>query len=588
LSGFFNRRDEWFGDNFYSRQDGIDETNFDDGASSRNIKHKNDEHFKENIVDSFEKQLEDFFHGTKNGFEPNSNELKEKNDFRKSSVTQNEFNKTSTDKEPSINFSEANQNLSDTVILGNVLGDEINEKPGKKSFKFSYNAEELPFMYGKGYNTSNEMVDSESYEENRSISEDSNNFTNDYKFEDFNNGKTDFSKFNDEYKFNPQNNTPKSSFANNNINKKTKDGKKGFFIGLCVIVILTLVCFITAFTVVNNDMSNPNGKIVIPDGKGIEIDIPKGANSAIVADLLKEKGIIRFPFIFKLMSKYNGKEYNYGKYVISKDLSYGELLQVLGDKPTMSASVKVTIPEGYAYVEIAKLLVEKKVVNSEDEFNKAAKIENYDFDFLKSINASKLKNRKYPLEGYLFPDTYEFESGNAKDAIKKMLTQFKNKLPSDYNNKAKSLNKSVDDVITLASIVESEAKWDGERAHIAGLFYNRLNTTKPTTDKPNLIQSCATVQYILLNRNGSRKEELSRADTQIDDPYNTYRNVGLTPGPICSPGIVSLDAAFNPLTTKDFFFVATGDGGHLFATTLKDHNANDAKVRASAKSTSKK
>jgi UPF0755 protein len=143
-----------------------------------------------------------------------------------------------------------------------------------------------------------------------------------------------------------------------------------------------------------------------------------------------------------------------------------------------------------------------------------------------------------------------------------MLKEFDEQVTDEMRARAKEMNMSLDDIITLASIIERETDSDAERAKVAGVFYNRI-------DEDMKLQSCATVQYIL----GERKPVLSVADTQIQSPYNTYLNAGLPLGPIANPGIDCINAALYPEDTAYLYFVAGEDGKHIFSRTYEEHLA---------------
>jgi len=194
---------------------------------------------------------------------------------------------------------------------------------------------------------------------------------------------------------------------------------------------------------------------------------------------------------------------------------------------------------------------------SREEFLEAAAKGEFDYDFLTGVPHGEKR-----LEGFLFPDTYQFEAdATAEEIINVMLKRFGEVYNEEYRRRAQELGLSTLEVVTMASIVEKEAKLDEERAVIAGVFYNRLK-------KNWKLESCATVQYLL----GEPKAELSYKDLEIDSPYNTYKYYGLPPGPIASPGKASLEAALYPEEVDYLFFRANPDGSHTFSRTLAEHN----------------
>jgi len=216
------------------------------------------------------------------------------------------------------------------------------------------------------------------------------------------------------------------------------------------------------------------------------------------------------------------------------------------------------------------LLERNKLINK----NKFAKIANetkFEFEFLNNVpNTLHLK-----LEGYLFPDTYNFDLASGEEGILKiMLSNFNRKFKPEYYTRAKKLGMTVHQVITLASIIEREAKLAEERSIISGVFHNRLK-------KKMKLESCATIQYILFMEKGIIKETLTEEDLKIDNIYNTYKYSGLPPGPICNPGEDSIKAALYPDDENEYlYFVAKGDGSHVFSKTLKEHNEAKKKYKS--------
>jgi len=313
----------------------------------------------------------------------------------------------------------------------------------------------------------------------------------------------------------------------------------------------------------------------IPLERQILIEIPRGSGTEAVANLLYEKGIIKNIFVFRLFSKINGYDgtYRSGIHAIDKNESYNSLkgydilMGILSERPLSNIGVRVTIPEGYNYLQIVNLLSKENLINKE-KFDNVTNSVKFDFQYLRD-----LKRRENKLEGYLFPDTYEFDpkSGESeKEIILKMLRRFDELFLPEYYKRAEELNMTIDEIITLASIVEREAKNPEERPIIAGVFYNRLNSQNSTLRK---LQSCATIQYILYKKEGKMREIITIDDENIDDPYNTYMYEGLPPGPICNPGRDSIEAALYPEEHDYLYFVAKNDGtgGHYFSRTFSEH-----------------
>ena len=300
----------------------------------------------------------------------------------------------------------------------------------------------------------------------------------------------------------------------------------------------------------------------------IKYEVKSGSSSRQVASDLQEKGLIKSAFVFSIYSKYKNYDTKLkaGVYLLSPSMSTEEILAKIAGGKSENLDKKVTIPEGFNLQQIAEILEAKGIVTA-DAFIDAATVKNFQqkYEFLKELPPER------SLEGFLFPDTYYFQQGKAPEYYIEIFldrfTQiyFKN---NRLDEKQKLIDMTTYDIVTLASIIEAEAKLDEERPIISGVFHNRLNIGMP-------LQSCATVEYAL----GEHKKVLTLKDLEIESPYNTYKYLGLPPGPICSPGLSSLKAAVNPAGVDYLYFVAKGDGSHLFAKTLAEHINNKNRVR---------
>ena len=361
--------------------------------------------------------------------------------------------------------------------------------------------------------------------------------------------------------------------------RKTKKRKRSIFRSLLLYFLFFTFVFIVGATVSYRYITNADKLTIseitkkIESGEAVEIEIPFNSSTDDIAKILKEKDIIKYPRIFKFLSFFNGHDGNYrsGRHLISKDLSYDEIMRVLSQNPI---SINVTIPEGKTFTETVEILAKNNLIDKED-FIKTASEEKFDYKFLEG-----LPEREFPLEGYLFPDTYFFDpKSTSKMVIRKFLDNFNIKFTPEFYKRAEELDMTVDEVITLASIIERETKIPEEKEIVSSVFHNRLKSNDPSFKK---LQSCATIQYILLQRDGKVKENLTYEDTQIEHPYNTYLHEGLPPGPLCSPGLDSIIAALYPNEESDYmFFVARSDGSHEFSRTLQEHEAAKQKYGVS-------
>ncbi len=295
-----------------------------------------------------------------------------------------------------------------------------------------------------------------------------------------------------------------------------------------------------------------------PDYEAI-VEIPADASRGDVAKILKENNIIEHKGLFKMFALLTkrGAEFPEGEYKINSNMDYRAMLRRLTSKKSALNTVMVTIPEGYEVSQIIELLDEKGVCEAAALEDAVANTD-FDYDFLKSIPLGKT-NR---LEGYMFPDTYEFYKNDMPErVIKRFLDNFELKFSEDKMERAKELGFTAHELITLASIIEREATAK-DRENISSVFHNRLaNKTYP------YLESCATVQYVL----GERKKVITIADTKIDNKYNTYKYKGLPPGPIANPGLDSIEAALYPNNTDYLFFALQEDGTHKFSKTYEEH-----------------
>ena len=339
---------------------------------------------------------------------------------------------------------------------------------------------------------------------------------------------------------------------------------------IIVFALLFTVCSVYSYRGISaseqESVTKQEIKIPITSEGAIQIEIPMGSNTSDIAQELADMGLIKKPQVFKIVSKINGYDGKYmaGTHILKEGLDLDTIMTILTGKPE---SVKITIPEGLTYKQIVSAFVKKSLAVA-DKFDYAMKYEKYDFDFVKDIG--NVNNREFVLEGYLFPDTYEFAmNATPKDIINVMLGNFNAKLTKEHYKRAKELGMTMDQVITLASIIEREASDTDDRRLVSAVFRRRLQSKDANLRK---LQSCATIQYIFLNTEGKVHEKLTYEDTTVENAYNTYIHPGLPPGPICSPGMDSINAALYPdEDTKYMFFIAKGDGTTKFSETYEEH-----------------
>ena len=301
-------------------------------------------------------------------------------------------------------------------------------------------------------------------------------------------------------------------------------------------------------------------------GEPVLISIQAGQTAQEVGDKLEQAGIISSGLLFRVLTALEGYDHKLvaGDYEFEKGMPTLEVAERI--RRGQTAPLVVTIREGLRAEEIAELMESKKVVSA-DDFLQAIE-QWYEFSFLYS------KPYSANLEGYLFPDTYFFHRNmTAQEVVQQILENFDQRFDANLRQEAANAGLSLRTVLTLASIVEREAQVPDERPIIAGVFLTRLRRGMPLEADP-------TVQYALGNdpasvaKYGYWKQELTQADLEVDSLYNTYRNAGLPPGPICNPGLASIEAVIRPAQTDYLYFVARADGSHVFAETMEEHLRN--------------
>jgi len=299
------------------------------------------------------------------------------------------------------------------------------------------------------------------------------------------------------------------------------------------------------------------------------IDITEGMNSHKIAQLLSEEKLIRSQNAFLILAQLNGssRRLQAGKYKLNGKLSTPQILRKLVRGEVIKQ--RLVIPEGFTIAQIAQLWEAKGFGKSHD-FEQATRNPNLLLKY--HIEASPLTKGGRglsSLEGYLFPNTYEVTYNTTPEMfIKQMLQEFNRKFTNELRQEADNLGLSVHEAVTLASLIEKEAKVDYERPIISAVFHNRLR-------RGWKLESDPTVLYALSNP----KRNLTYDDLKIDSPYNTYIHKKLPPGPICNPGIASIIAAVRPNQTPYMYFVAMGNGTHYFSKTLNEHRSAKSLAR---------
>jgi len=301
------------------------------------------------------------------------------------------------------------------------------------------------------------------------------------------------------------------------------------------------------------------GQVVDEGAPTLLIEIEAGSGAPEIAQQLLERELVVSEYAFNAAVFIEGArgKLQAGTYELSGAMSARQIVEIMRDGQTQE--LRVTIPEGLRLDEVATLLEQAGVADA-DDFLQATR-EDYAYTFLQS------KPSDQDLEGFLFPDTYHFmPEVTARQVVEKMLENFEQKIV-DLLGAFEADDRSLYEILTLASIVEGEVPHSQDRPVVAGVFVNRLEDNIP-------LQADSTLAFL------TKRDtiEFSVADTEIDDLYNTYRYAGLPPGPINSPGLESIMAALNPEPTEFYYFISDPETDEThFAKTLDDHNANVAR-----------
>lgn len=283
------------------------------------------------------------------------------------------------------------------------------------------------------------------------------------------------------------------------------------------------------------------------------VTIPQGSSFAAAADSLESAGVLGSTRLFRLYASITGRDRDIkaGTYLLEPGLSWNELIRALSDGRGIEQNI--TVPEGLGLRDIVPLL-ERSIGAPAESLWAAAR---------DTTTRRRLGIPTPDLEGYLFPDTYRFMYGtSAREAVRDMVRRFEEVWEPAWNARVSELGMTRHAVITLASIVEKEARLAEERPVISAVYHNRLRQGMP-------LQADPTVQYAI----GEHRNRVLYRDLKVDSPYNTYRNRGLPPGPIASPGRASIEAALFPANVPYRYFVAHPDGHHEFRVTFEEHTA---------------
>jgi UPF0755 protein len=348
-----------------------------------------------------------------------------------------------------------------------------------------------------------------------------------------------------------------------------------FLIALVIVSITVVWCV----SYVNNNFIKP---VDVNDATDYEVEIVSNSSLNSIAETLYEQGIIQNATAFKLFVDLsdNTSQLKAGKHVFKKSMSMQEVMNELLTGKAAIGEVTITIQEDWDILRLADYLVNDKGFDfTEEEFFKAATVENFtQYPFLLDISEER-KNGDVgvsSLEGYLFPETYfVYENATPEEIIKRLLGQFEKEYNDLYSARAEELGMTTDQVITLASVIQKEARVESEFSKISAVFHNRLADHMA-------LESCATVQYVL--EDTESKWSLTSEEMATESPYNTYLYAGLPAGPICSPGTDAIKAALYPYEEymgspayKYFVLMDPDKGTHSFNYSYDNHLRDKAK-----------
>ena len=325
------------------------------------------------------------------------------------------------------------------------------------------------------------------------------------------------------------------------------------------------------------------------EAKTIDFEVTENMNVDDIIDGLYDNGIIDMPSLMKMYVKFtkNTTGYLNGPHEVSSNMSYNNIIASLKTEKEYTETVTVVIPEGLSVTEIGKLLEENYVCRAQD-FEAYVKTKKNLYEFEEGLRENS--NRMYMLEGYLFPDTYEFyvvdylkqnknydTSTWAKKAADKMMDNFEDQITKKMKARMKELGMSLDETIILASLIQREGKTEEDMAMISSVFHNRLDDPENFPQLQSDTTDTYIEQTIKPKITSSNKAQMQK----IEDAYDTYKCVGLPVGAVCNPGLDAIHAALYPDDTNYFYFLAARDGTFYWAETLEQHEQNiiDADLR---------
>lgn len=371
---------------------------------------------------------------------------------------------------------------------------------------------------------------------------------------------------------NPKKKTTAAASKKKKSKKKTTNTTTSIMLVALIVVFVIAASFVLRIPIMGvvNDVIAING-----DDTEIRVIIDEGMDYDDIIDLFAQKNLVSNSAFCKLFAKFrhydedrfgNPLSYPAGTYYLSTDMGVEGMLSEILNAGSKDSTVMLTFPEGYTIDQIIEKLSKNSVASSAALYAAINNEELYEeYEFLKYVDNKQMRYRL--LEGYLYPDTYEFYIGeNANSVIKKFLNNFKDKWTELYNEKAEKLGLTIDEVITVASILQKEAYDAKQMSVIASVLYNRLDSSSFP-----FINCDSTGQYI---SNNKEKLEAEGTYVKLMKNYDTYQITGLPVGPICNPGSDAVKAALSPDKTNYYYFLHAPDGKIYLARTQAEHEGN--------------
>ncbi len=365
----------------------------------------------------------------------------------------------------------------------------------------------------------------------------------------------------------------------NRKNSKAVNTLSSLALSLAIIIFFSVVLCVYGIRCINDILA------LKTEDKTVEVTISDGMSDGQVINILKKNDLINNRLFCKMFLKvihitdddYNGGNYVSGVYTLSPDMGLEKMLSTIQADFTQSETVTLTFPEGWTVDQIAQKLEANEVCTAASFITTLQSVDfSEEYDFLKSVDNKEMRFRA--LEGYIYPDTYEFYVGETSSSVvRRFLDNFKNRWIESYQEQANSLGMSVDDIVTLASILQKEAATNSQMSTISSILYNRLSSSNF-----QWLQCDSTETYLLETIKPTLTSSSEDSDKYLKyrDLYDTYSTecTGLPLGPICNPGDSAIYAALHPEDTNYFYFRHDDKGKVYYASSFAEHEQNGRKI----------